>query len=223
MVRVRHARNGHRLGWVRVVLAGGVLLAATASLTAAAITDRAGLNLGSGADSSGVGSLDRFDIGVVTPTGTVEQADGPAGYDWTVSGAETLVPGHEVTTVLPVFNNAETFGADTTMTVVLRNGDGRVSDSVPNITSFLRFSAKTSDGTVLFADARVAGARAALGVLAPRGTSALAQGDTFVAGAAGSSTSVTLTIRYVDEPGVEKYNGGQSAVAVTFAASSVKP
>lgn len=217
----RGARRRRPLIAVSVALAivGGVA-AVAGGVTSAAYTDQANLNL---AGDAGVGYAGRFDIGVVLPNGTVEQADSPDGYAWAVPGAATLVPGHELVTQIPVFNNTADLLARTTMTVIARNGDGAVSATVPNITPFLRFTAVTGSGTVLFSDATLADAHASLGDLAARAQTPLAQGDAYAAGASGSSATITLTIRYLDASGVEALNGGQSAVAVRFDAVSAKP
>lgn len=202
---------------------GSVCSVAAPGITSAAMTDRADLNLGNGAADSGIGFPDVFDIGVVLPNDTVEDADGPGGFDWTVPEAATLVPGHSVTTTIPVFNNTPTLGADTTFEIVLRNGDGQTAAGVPNITEFLRFTAEDDSGDLLFADVSWSDARASLGVLDPRGTAALAPGDGFTAGDAGSADAVTLIIDYPDVAGVEAYNGGQSAFSVRFDATSTAP
>lgn len=189
-----------------------------ASVTTAAYNDQANLNLG----AEGIGFAHRFDIGVVLPDGTVQQADDPEGVDWAVEGASTLVPGRSVTTSIPVFNNTPTLDADTTFEVVLRNTDGSVAPATPNITPHLRFTAEI-DGAVLFSNVPWSDAHGALGELAARGSSALTEGDAYIAGAVDSERSLDLTITYLDEPGVEALNGGQSALSVRFNAQSVKP
>lgn len=206
-----------RSGRIRLILAAGlVTLGAVGAVTMAAYTDRANLNIG----TDGIGFPDRFDIGVVMPDGTVEQATAPQGVDWVVSGAYDLLPGHAVTTSIPVFNNTPTLGADTTFAVVLRNTDGSVDAATPNITPYLRFTASVN-GTVLFSDVPWDQAVGDLGVLTSRGDVALTQGDTYTAGTAGSEQTLVLTITYLDVPGVENFNGGQAALAVRFAATSV--
>lgn len=207
-----------RTGRLRLVASAGVLLAAGALVSSAAYVDQANLNLG-----GGIGFPHAFDVGLVLPDGTVEQADTDAGFDWAVTGAETLVPGGSVTTTVPVFNNTPTLAADTVVQVVLRNGDGTVNPGVPNITPFLRFTAQDQDGTVLFEDATWDAAHGAVGLLTPRGSGSLAAGDTYAPGASGSEGSVTLTVEYLDEPGVEALNGGQAALALRFDATSVTP
>lgn len=208
-----------RSGRLRLVASAGVLLAAGTLVSSAAYVDEATLTLG----DTGIGFPYTFDIGAVLPDGTVVQADSDAGVDWVVAGAATLVPGGSVTTTVPVFNNTPTLAADTVVEVVLRNGDGSVAPGVPNITPFLRFTAQDQDGTVLFEDVTWDAASAPVGLLAPRGTDAVTAGDTYAAGATGSEGQITLTIDYLDEPGVEELNGGQSALALRFDATSVAP
>jgi len=212
-------KRSHRSGRRRLAVSAGVLLLAGTLVSSAAFVDQATLNLGGG----GIGFPYTFDIGAVLPDGTVEQADTDAGYDWVVDGAQTLVPGGSVSTTVPVFNNTPTLAADTTVEVVLRNGDGTVAAGIPNITPFLRFSATDQAGTALFTDVTWDAARATLGLLAPRGAAELSAGDAYTAGQVGSEGAVTLTIDYLDVPGVEAFNGGQAALALRFDATSVAP
>jgi hypothetical protein len=176
------------------------------------------MNLG----AEGIGFPHRFDIALVTADGTVRQAETPQGVDWEVPGAYDLVPGHSITTTIPVFNNTPTLSSDTSFEVVLRNTDGTVAAGVPNITPHLRFTAEV-DGTVLFTDVTWDQARGELGVLAPRGSDALADGDVYSAGPDETEQELTLTVTYLDEAGVELLNGGQSALAVRFDGESVTP
>ncbi|MEB4616643.1 hypothetical protein [Leucobacter sp. M11] len=208
-----------RTGRKRLVLAGGAILLVAVLATAAAFTDFARLNLGTGAEGSGVGNPDRFDIAVVLPDQTVEQADSAAGYDWAVPGAELLVPGGSVQTTIPVFNNTPSTVADLDVSIELLNEDGSVTDR-PNITRFLRFTAEVA-GAELFRDAPWDEATGTISALAARGDQPLQQGDAFVPGAAESLRDLVLTVTYLDEPETVDYNGGQSAFRVHFAASSV--
>lgn len=207
--------NGRR----RLIASAGVLLAASTLVSSAAYVDEANLNVG----NVGVGFAGTFDIGVVLPDGTVEQADTDTGFDWTVEGAERLVPGGSVTTTIPVFNNTPNLAADTVFEVVLRNGDGSVATDIPNITPYLRFTAQDSGGAVLFSEATWDTARGPVGLLTARGTDPQAPGDPYVPGAQGSGNEITLTIDYLDAPGVEDFNGGQAALSVRFDATSVTP
>ena len=194
---------------------GGLAIAGTVS--SAAFSDEANLNLGSG----GVGAAERFDIGVVRPDGKVEQADLPSGFDWPVTDATKLVPGRSITTEVPVFNNTPRLLADTVVSVRLRNGDGTVAPGIPNITPYLRFSASLG-GTALFSDATWDSANGAMGKLAARGAAPLAQGEAYAPGAGGSARTLKLTITYIDAPGVEHLNGGQAALALQFSAESAR-
>ncbi|QTX03324.1 hypothetical protein [Agromyces archimandritae] len=193
------------------VLAVGGALAAGA--TSAAFTDEARL-----VTTGRIGSPFTFDIGVVDQGGMVRQADGPAGIDWPIAGADTLVPGHSITTELTVFNNTRQVGADTTVSIVLRNDDGAVADK-PNITGYLRFTARI-DGVAVFEDRAWADAEGSIGVLAARGTAPLADGAAYTAGNAGSERNLELTITYLDADGVEYLNGGQAAIALSFDAEA---
>lgn len=195
-----------------------VLLAAAVAVvgsTFAILTDSARVNLAAG----GVGFAHRFDLAVVLPDGTVAQADGPNGLLWQIDGADTLVPGHEVSTTIPVFNNTPNLAADTTMRVVLLGDDGAVGDAA-NITPFLRFTATSASGVELFRDVAWAKAHASLGVLAARGSAALASGATFSEGDPESLERVRLTVSYPDQDGTEDFNGGLSGFAVRFDAVS---
>ncbi len=205
-------------GRLRLVLTAGALAAATVAVTSAAATDYARLNI---VGDSLIGFPDRFDIGVVKADGKVEQADTETGFDWAVAGAADLVPGRSVETTIPVFNNTPTVKADTTFKIVLRNGDGTVAAGVPNILSFLRFTAADESGKVLVSNVTWDQAKGSLGVLEPRWGAVLKQGDTYTAAAAGSEKKLKLTITYVDGPGVKDFNGGQTAIAVHFDATSV--
>lgn len=63
-----------RRGRVRIILAAGLLIAGTATVTAAAYTDVALVNLGTGAPGSGVGNPHRFDIAVADAAGQWQDA-----------------------------------------------------------------------------------------------------------------------------------------------------
>ncbi len=214
-LRERFGAIGRASGRKRALLAGGTLLLVGAVATAAAFTDWANLNLG----GEGIGNSNRFDIGVVLADDTVEQADSDAGYDWIIDGSDGLIPGGEISTSIPVFNNTRNMRAMVSFETQLLNGDGSVG-SQPNITKFLRFSAAI-DGTELFADLPWDQAGGELGTLAARGSDPLSQGGVYVAGAEGSEATLDLTIAYLDEPETVDYNGGQSALRLRFDAESV--
>ncbi|MDQ1205231.1 hypothetical protein [Microbacterium sp. SORGH_AS_0862] len=217
--RRRRLRRTRRWDSARALIAAGALLIAGFGVSSAALTDRANLNLG----EDGIGFSGVFDIAVIRPDGLVEQATEPAGYDWVVTGAERLVPGHEITTDVSLFNNTDRLAADVTFSIVLRNGDGTVAPGVPNIAPLLRFSAQDASGDPLFTGVTWEQASASLGTLGARGLDPLSAGEAYTPGASGSDTSFTLTISYPDAPGVEDYNGGQAAIGIRFHASSVTP
>lgn len=67
-------------GWKRLALgAGAVVLILGAGTTAAAYTDFARLNLGTGAANSGLGNPNRFDIAVKDQAGVLQDAETPQG------------------------------------------------------------------------------------------------------------------------------------------------
>ena len=208
-----------KAGRVKLVLTAGVLVAATVAVTGATSTDFARLNF--------VGATlvesPRFDIGIVRADGAVEQADKDGGFDWAVAGASDLVPGKSVSTTIPVFNNTYNLKADTSFQVVLRNGDGRVAPGVPIILPFLRFTATDETNKVIFTDVTWDQAKGALGVMEPRWGAVLNNGEQFTPAASGSAKKLNLTIKYIDGPGVENYNGGQAALSVRFDAVSAAP
>lgn len=215
---LRTPRSIRFTGKKRIALAGGGVLLAAAVATLASFTDFANLNLGP--EGSGIGNPNRFDIAVVLPDGTVEQADSDDGYNWDIPGAELLIPGGTIETAIPVFNNSANITGAVTVSLDLLNGDGSVGDR-PNITEFLRFTAHR-DGVELFTDKPWAEAQADFGKLEARDGDPLAQGDPFVAGAANSVGTLELSIEYLDAPETVDFNGGQSAFRVHFGAESTR-
>lgn len=211
----RRPRTGRR----RLGAAAGVLLVAGTVVSSASYEDEATLGLA----GAGIGFPHAFAIGVVAADGTAEPADAEEGVEWSVEGAESLVPGGSVSTVVQVFNNTPTLDADTVFAVVARGGDGAVAEGVPNITPHLRLSAQDQDGVVIFSDVPWEQARGPLGRLVARGSEPLAAGDVYAAGPAGAERQITLTIDYLDEPGVEALNGGQAALSLMIDATSVAP
>lgn len=183
--------------------------------TAAAFTDFANLNLGG---EGGIGSDNRFDIAVVLPNNTVEQADTDAGYNWEIEGAKALVPGGHLETTIPVFNNTSAVVADTQIAVELRGADGSVGDA-PNIVDFLRFTASV-DGTDIFTNVTWEQAQGSLGNLAARDAAPLASGAQYVPGASGSAKDIVLSIDYLDETETVNYNGGMTAIRLAITSSS---
>ncbi|SDQ49948.1 hypothetical protein [Leucobacter chromiiresistens] len=197
--------------------AGAIALTvAGATVTAAALQDDARLNV------TAVGFDGVFDVGVVTPEGTVEQADGDAPYLYPFPAGATLLPGGSVTAEIPVFNNTNGLAAATDFQVQLLNEDGRVDAATPNITPFIRFSAVNPAGELIFENVTWDQAKGSLGVLSSRGAEPLSPGASFTEGADGSKGVLALTVSYLDADGVRELNGGQSAFAIRFDASSVK-
>ncbi|QTX03497.1 hypothetical protein [Agromyces archimandritae] len=106
-------------GKKRILLAGGAVLAAGALATAAAFTDFANLNLGTGADGSGIGGDNRFNIQVVgtdaegnPEPGTWQEANTAEGVDILVPGADTITPGDTVSVEIPFRNESPKLSAD---------------------------------------------------------------------------------------------------------------
>lgn len=211
------------------ILTGALMTAAVAlsiGLTASAYTDRASLNLG----PTGIGVNSPFDIAAVLPNGTLAQAVPGSGVSIPVTGEQAFVPGRSVTVVLSVANNTPDLAATATVAVTPSDaaGTGQVG-SAPNITSFVRVTifdtttlqllvgGSTTDATQ---GVPVSAASASVGRLNPRGSAALADGATWVPGAAGSWRSLTVVLYYVDTPATSSYNGGQTALAVKFDATS---
>lgn len=216
-------RRDRRPGLVRLGLAGGAVLGGGALLTLASFTDFASLNLGGG---GGIGSSSKFDIALVHADGTVEQADTDEGVAWEIADAASFVPGRTLTTAIPVFNNSQTYAGELSLAIEA-TGDGSVGDS-PNITRFMVFTAVDREsGEVLFGDpaepargVALSAAAAVVGDIAARGAAALADGDDYAPGAAGSERTVDLFMHYLDSPETAAYNGGQAAVSVRFDAQS---
>lgn len=217
---VRPRRRG---GW-RIALASGALLSIGTLVTWASFSDAALLNLG--ASGEGVGSASKFDIAVVDPDGTVQQADPSAGLTWEIAHAASFVPGRTLTTEIPVFNNSKTYDGELSITVEAI-GDGSVGDS-PNIMRFMRFSAQDQEsGDVIFGTpgdptggVPLAEAAALIGDLAARGEASLDEGAPYAPGAAGSERVIELLMHYTDAPETADYNGGQTAIRVLFDAQS---
>lgn len=216
--RARRGRARSRTDAARLGLAAGALLLGVVSLSAAALSDTATMGLG----TSGIGFDGRFDLAVVSADGSVEQTSATTGAERVIDEAQALVPGRSVSVEIPVFNNTSRLAADTVFRVVARGGDPATA-GVPDITPHLRFSAQDAAGNAIFTSVTLDQATGALGILAARGADPLADGATFVAGAAGSDQTLKLTIEYLDEPGVEALNGGRSALSVSFDATSVRP
>jgi len=67
-------RTSRPTGARRLILSAGVVAFIAAGATAAAYTDDASLNLGTGAEGSGLGNPNRFDIAVRDAAGTLQDA-----------------------------------------------------------------------------------------------------------------------------------------------------
>ncbi|WP_197425754.1 hypothetical protein [Microbacterium hominis] len=214
----RRRRRATRRNAVAVVLSGGLLLAGAVSVSAAALADRASLNL-SGEASEGIGFDGTFEVALVDQTGLVHVAPSSAPLSWPVAAGDELMPGGTVSVDIPVINNTERLGAEVAVTVVSQ-GSGSAD---PDITPWLRFTATDAAGAVIFADATLAEATGTLAVLAPRGAAPLADGAAYIAGATGSAGAVHLEIHYLDEPETASLNGGRSLLSVRFGAASVTP
>lgn len=208
-----------RSGKARLLLGLGTVMAVGGLATVAAVNDVANVNITSESDR-GVGSSDRFDIALVAQDGTVEQADGAAGFDWEIPEAATMIPGSTISTEIPFFSNVPRLRSAVDIEVLASGGTGEVA-GVPNITPFLRFSAEV-DGTAIFTDAEWGTAKGALGILESRGSAALAQGAVYAAGAPGSEKTVKLTVHYLDDPATAALNGGQAAIKLRVNAESTK-
>lgn len=145
------ATQGKKRAW----LAAGSLLSIAALATAAAFTDFANLNLGTGEDGSGIGGNNAFNIQVVGTdengnpvAGTWQEADSAEGVDIAIPGADTLTPGDAVSVEIPFRNQSPVLTAD--MSFSLQDTPGKTSDT--EIASKLRYTV-TLNGEELIADA----------------------------------------------------------------------
>lgn len=217
---MRHGKDAKPLvGRKRMALAlSSALLIGLVTATTASYTDHANVNLGGA--HGGIGMSERFDIAVILPDGTVEQADNQDGYNWPIDGADTLIPGSTIHTEIPIFNNTPRAIAETSFSVQLLNDDGSVGEA-PNIIEFLRFTARV-DGKEVFSSVPWEEAHGAIGNLEPRNASALSAGDPYKAGSHGSERKLTLEIKYVDDPRTVDYNGGATALKVNISSISGK-
>jgi hypothetical protein len=128
--------------------AWGVLAGVAALITTAAFTDAAYLNLGTGADGSGIGGggvdkIYNIQIGALNADGTFKndgtwiEADDPAGVNVKLPGAESMFPGGPSSTVvIPVKNASPTLTS--TLRIRLVNHDP-AKTSMPYLNA-LRFT-----------------------------------------------------------------------------------
>lgn len=197
-------------------LAVGVLSQVT--LTSATFTDTAGLTMG----ASGIGSSDPFAIVLVDATGTAHATAPGTPLPLDVRGADALVPGRTVEATVLVANNHADIAATLTAAV-----DATPEAGGPDITPHLRVTILGADGQVLIGgaadrpqDGAVLGMPCILGPLAARGTSPVADGTPWAAGAAGSGTTITVRVHLLDDPATATLNGGRARLLVRFDAAS---
>ena len=139
-------------GKARLLIAGGTILAVGALATAAAFTDFANLNLGNGADDSGVGGNNRFNIQVIgtdaagNPVpGTWQEADTDAGVNINVPGADLITPGETVSVAIPFRNESPVLSA--AIDFGLQDRPGKVSD--PEMAAALRYTVELNGAAIL--------------------------------------------------------------------------
>lgn len=142
-------------GRKRMYLAAGSLVGVAALVTAATFFDFANLNLTSGADGSGIGGNNRFNIQVVeTDTegnpvpGSWQEAATAEGVDITLPGSDLITPGDSVAVSIPFRNESPVLGA--ALAFSLQDRPGSTSDA--GIAEALRYSLSV-DGTTLVTNA----------------------------------------------------------------------
>ncbi|MBW0254836.1 hypothetical protein [Cellulomonas sp. PS-H5] len=195
-----------------------VLVAGTVA-TAAAFTDAAHLDLG----TAGIGSADPFAIVLVDAGGLAHDAEPGTPMPVDVPDRDALVPGRTVQAEVRVASNHPALAADVRATVA-----GEPVAGTPDVTPYLRITVLGPGGVVLLgsgADApeggAVLGTPADLGVLAARGAGPVGDGQPWTAGAAGSDTTLTILVHYLDDSATTALNGGQARLTVRFDATSV--
>lgn len=218
LAKKRQRRHGTAL----IAALGALTLTAavmvTASVTSAAQTDQANVNLSSVA-------IPKFGVGVVDRDGVVAAATEDSPLPLRFEHGSELIPGGTATATLTVFNNSERL-ANSTDLHIAPIGDGSVTidgQTRPNITQFLRFTIKDAAGTVLLRAAPIAQAGIVLPELAPRGDEELEPGDTFEGGADESTTTLTIEIQYVNYPETADYVTGRSAIGISLHSTSAAP
>ncbi len=196
-----------------------VLVAGTVA-TAAAFTDSAHLNL----DSEGIGSGDPFEIVLVSAGGIAFDAEPGTPMPVDVPARDALVPGRTVQAEIRVATNHPQLAADVLATIA-----GEPVAGTPDITPYLRLTVLGAGGEVLLGtgpddpqDGVPLGATADLGVLAARGAAPVEDGQPWTAGAAGSDTTLTVLVHYLDDPATTALNGGQAHLTVRFDATSTE-
>lgn len=212
--------------WFRVLLVSGVVLAAFVSTSFGAYSDPANLNL----SGTGLGSAEKFDIGVVSPTATFVEATTAGAVLFPVPGGDGLVPGGLVTTDVVVANNSNYKAALNVAVVGGGTGGTGAVGAAPNITSFLRFSVQDLSTNAYVFGGATSGLAVPLatatgvvsGSLLARGATPLADGAPWVAGVVGSFRTLRVTIFYPNTAASNNsFNGGRSATVLSVTGSSV--
>ncbi|MHA3684879.1 hypothetical protein ACXR2W_11565 [Leucobacter sp. HY1908] len=147
MSTMKSATSGRK----RIILASGGLLVVAGLATAAAFTDFANLNLGSGTDDSGIGGNNRFNIQVVKTDplgnpvpGAWQEANTPEGVSINIPGADTITPGDTISVDIPFRNESPVLSAD--IDFKLQDRPNHVSS--PEMRNALDYTV-TLDGTEL--------------------------------------------------------------------------
>ncbi|WP_085368133.1 hypothetical protein [Leifsonia sp. NCR5] len=216
---IENAQPRRRSSRKRAFLALGAVVAVGAGITAAAFTDFANLNLGAngiGADQYNIQVVDTDPVTGVQNPGSWQEADTPAGAPIELVGAQTLFPGSAAISVdIPVRNASTTLGSTLTLTLAqLPDAGANVTDA--NYLSSLRFSyaqaATSVDGTA------ISGTDLTFAQLNDVALNGLA---------AGEESSVTITVRLLDqaESGAafddNSLNGAKAFVQAQFNGTSV--
>lgn len=214
-----NAQPRRRSSRKRAFLALGAVVAVGAGITAAAFTDFANLNLGAngiGADQYNIQVVDTDPVTGAQIPGTWQEANTVAGAPIELVGAQTLYPGSAAISVdIPVRNASASLGSTLTLSLAqLPDAGADVTD--PNYLSSLRFSYSqpaTSVGTTAVAGTDLTFAE--LNAVALNGL------------AAGEESSVTITVRLLDqaESGAtfddNSLNGSKAFIQAQFNGTSV--
>lgn len=204
----------------KVILSVAALAGVGVLATTAAFTDFANLNLGNGADGSGIGG-GAFNIQVVGTDadnlpvpGTWQEADTAQGVDIAVPGADTITPGDTISVEIPYLNDSATLGAD--IAVWMNEVPGKTSDAT--YLGQLRFTVKDATGTAITGASNLTfDAFNELSEAANLTPTALA---------AGADSKLTLEIKLEslgDDAANQALNGGTAYVQLHFDATSVAP
>jgi hypothetical protein len=214
-----NAQPRRRSSRKRAFLALGAVVAVGAGITAAAFTDFANLNLGAngiGADQYNIQVVDTDPVTGTQLPGEWQEANTVAGAPIELVGAQTLYPGSAPISVdIPVRNASTSLGSTLTLSLAqLPDAGADVTD--PNYLSSLRFSysqsATSVDGTAITGTDLT---YAQLNAVALNGL------------AAGEESSVTITVRLLDqaESGAafddNSLNGSKAFIQAQFNGTSV--